>query len=280
MFKSYSIFLSLALSVLLFISFSQQAEDKPDAPFSDALPQVIRSVNLDQEYSFAGETMPSENFDAVERLDRELSVNSYWHSSTLLNIKSTGRYFPVIEPILAEHGVPDDFKYLAVIESNLRNVTSPSGAKGIWQFLKSTGQHYGLEVNSEVDERYHLEKATHAACRMLKDYYSEFGSWTLAAAGYNMGETRLRKQLASQKAKTYYDLNLNQETSRYIFRILAVKEIYQDPQAFGFYLEDKDFYTPLIESNTITVDGSVASWGDFAVDNGTCLLYTSDAADD
>jgi hypothetical protein len=208
-----------------------------------------------------------ENFDAVERLDRELLVNSYWHSSTVLNIKNASRYFPVIEPILAANGIPDDFKYLAVIESNLRNVTSPAGAKGIWQIMKPTGQHYDLEINGEVDERYHIEKATEAACKLIKDYYSEFGSWTTTAAAYNMGETRMRRDLEEQRAKNYYDLNINAETSRYIFRIMAVKEILNDPESFGFFIEPEEMYQPL-DFKTIAVTESVDDWAQFAEDHG------------
>jgi len=269
--NAYSILLSIAMTFVLFASF-RQTEDNPAASGEvgnndKMLPQVIRSINVDKAYAFAEENVPMDNFDAVERLDRELSVNSYWHSSTLLNVKSAARYFPVIEPILAKYGIPDDFKYLAVTESNLRNVTSPAGAKGIWQFVKSTGQYYGLEINKEVDERYHLEKATTAACKYLKDYYEDFGSWTLAAAAYNMGGPRVKKLLAEQHAITYYDLNVNPETSRYIFRIVAMKEIMTTPNDFGFYIEESERYQPL-DYKTIEVVESVSNWGEFAEEQG------------
>ncbi len=269
--NAYTIVLTIAMTFILFASF-RQTEDKSPVIFNtdnndNILPQVIRSVNVNKAYAFANEDVPMDNFDAVERLDRELSVNSYWHSSTLLNIKNAGRYFPVIEPILAAYGVPDDFKYLAVSESNLRNVTSPAGAKGIWQFVKSTGQYYGLEINGEVDERYHIEKATAAACRYLKDYYEDFGSWTLAAAAYNMGGPRVKKLLVEQRASTYYDLNVNPETSRYIFRILAMKEIMKTPNDFGFYIEESELYKPF-EYKIIEVVESVPSWGAFAEEQG------------
>jgi len=231
------------------------------------LPQEIRSVDVNKQYSFAGENLPMTNFDAVERLDRELLVNSYWHSSTVLNIKSAQRYFPIVEPILAANGIPDDFKYLAVIESNLRNVTSPAGAKGIWQIMKPTAEYYNLEINGEVDERYHIEKATEAACELIKDYYDEFGSWTLTAGAYNMGETRMRRNLIEQKAKTYYDLNMNAETSRYIFRIMAVKEILTDPESFGFFIEPQETYKPL-EYTTVDVSETIDDWAQFAEDHG------------
>lgn len=271
---SYAIFLTAVCTFLLFVSFERGTEPAP-APAATTgtpseqgtLPQVIRSVDLSKEYSFAGEMVPS-HFDAMERLDRELSVNSYWHSSTLLNIKQAHRYFPVIEPILEKHGIPNDFKYLAVAESNLRNAVSYAGAKGVWQFLKATGQSYGLEINGEVDERYHLEKATEAACKYLKDYHRQFGSWTLAAAAYNMGGPRVKKLLSEQKATTYYELNVNEETSRYLFRILAFKEILSNPEKYGFYVDDNELYKPL-KYRTVTVNATVDNWGEFAIENGT-----------
>lgn len=271
--SSYVLFLAVALTFVLFASYTERDETETTTKTSKTshegrmLPQEIRSVDVNKQYSFASENLPMSNFDAVERLDRELLVNSYWHSSTVLNIKSAKRYFPVIEPILAAHGIPDDFKYLAVIESNLRNVTSPSGAKGIWQIMKPTGEHYDLEINGEIDERYHIEKATEAACKLLKDYYDEFGSWTLTAAAYNMGETRMRAHLAEQRATNYYDLNMNPETSRYIFRIMAVKEILMDPESFGFFIEPDEMYEPL-EYRTVEVDETVEDWAVFAEEQG------------
>lgn len=244
-------------------------EKENEKPVKGNLPQVITSVDLNKTYTFAGEEIPRSNFDAMERLERELSVNSYWHSSTLLNIKNSRRYFPVMERILAEEGVPDDFKYLSVAESNLRNVTSPSGAKGLWQFMKGTGASYGLEINKEIDERYHVEKATRAACKYLKGYKERFGTWTLSAAAYNMGGTNTSKFLKQQRAKTYYDLNVNQETSRYVFRIVAFKEIIQNPNNFGFYIEPQEYYQPMDNYKIVEVNGAVPSWGDFANENGT-----------
>ena len=234
----------------------------------ERLPQVIKSVSLDKDYSFAGELLPKSNFDAVERLDRELLVNSYWHSSTVLNIKNSRRYFPIIEPILAEEGVPDDFKYVAVIESNLRNVTSPAGAKGLWQFMKASAGAYGLVMNSEVDERYHVEKSTRAACKLIKRYHQRFGNWTDAAAAYNIGETRFARERERQKMSSYYDMNFGAETGRYVFRILAVKEILTRPQDFGFYLEDADYYAPMTNYQLVEVDKSIPNLGDFAQERG------------
>jgi membrane-bound lytic murein transglycosylase D len=191
-------------------------------------------------------------------------INAYMQSTTALNIKLAARYFPVIERILEEEGLPADIKYLAVAESTLRNVTSNAGAKGVWQFMKPTAMQYGLEVNDEVDERYHLEKATRAACTYLKSLKNQFGSWLLAAAAYNEGGPRLSKEMNEQRAKNYFDLNLNEETSRYVFRIMAIKEIMQNPQTYGFYIEDEYLYERFKEYDEVTINEAVPNWGDFA----------------
>ena len=232
------------------------------------LPQLIHPIRWDKEYHFANEKIPLENQDVYERLDRELTVNSYWHSSTILNLKLANKYFPIIEPILKANGVPDDFKYLAVAESGLRNVTSPAGAKGFWQFMKPTGKFYGLEVNAEVDERYHLEKATEAACTYIKHLKRKFGSWTLAAAAYNMGETKLDKNILDQGEKSYYDLNMNIESSRYVFRIVALKEIMENPAQFGFNVKEEDLYSPMSDFYLVEVDSTISSLAEFAHRNG------------
>ena len=256
------------LSLAVFASYAQK-KTAPDGQSEDInLPQIIKAVDLDKPYDFAGEALPMDNFDVRERLDRELTVNTYWHSNTVLTLKSTFKYFPTIERILTENGLPDDFKYLAVAESGLRNAVSPAGARGIWQFMENTGSAYGLEINSEVDERYHLEKATRAACKYLKDYRERFGSWTLAAAAYNMGGTKMSLELDRQRAKTFYDLNLNQETMRYVFRLVAIKEVLQNARDYGFYIEEKDGYDPLANYKTVEVSGEVENWGDFALEHG------------
>ena len=230
---------------------------------------MIRGISIDKAYSFAGENVPTENFDVRERLDRELLRNAYYHSSTILALKRSARFFPTIEKILAENGLPDDFKYLAVAESDLSNAVSPAGAKGVWQFMKGTGREYGLEINTSVDERYHFEKSTVAACKYLKKLKEKFGSWTLAAAAYNMGGAKLSSEKSLQRGNSYYDLNLNQETSRYIFRILAIKEIMSNPEQFGFQIEEDEKYPPLSDYTAVEVDEAVANWGDFAQKYGT-----------
>ena len=233
-----------------------------------SLPQIIEPISLDREFEFAGEKMPN-NFDTRERLDRELSVNAYWHSSTLLNIKSAYRFFPTIERILAENGIPDDFKFLAVAESNLRNVTSHASAKGFWQFRKLAAKEFKLEVNDEVDERYHIEKATQAACEYLKQLYNRFGSWSNAAAAYNIGPSNFSRILKSQGEDSFYDLNLTDETSRYVFRLIAIKEIIAQPHKYGFYLDDFEKYKPLDDYFEVVVKESIPSWGDFAKKHNT-----------
>lgn len=245
-------------------SETPEEKGKTNVSTNDKLPQVVKSIPLDKAFDFAGELVPTDNFDIKERLDRELLRDAYWHSSTVLSIKRSKRYFPVIEKILAEEGLPDDLKYLAVAESNLSNAVSPSGAKGVWQFMKGTGKEYGLEINSEVDERYHLEKATYAACKYLKSLKKKFGNWTMAIAAYNVGGNKLGKESKVQRSNSYYDLNLNQETARYVFRILAIKEIMNDPEAFGFYIEDKDKYPALDSFYEMEVTGPIANWGDYA----------------
>ena len=266
-----------ALAVVAVISggyTKSESEPKPDhavgkSIIEGTLPQVVRPIDLQQEFSFAGEVLPMDNFDVRERLDRELLRNAYYHSNTVLLLKRMQRHFPIIEPILQEEGIPDDFKYLAIAESDLTNATSPAGAKGFWQFLKGTARDYGLEINSEVDERFHLEKATRAACKMIKKLHDRFDSWALAAAAYNMGPNGLSNELETQRMRSYYDLNLNQETSRYVFRIVAIKAIVEAPEAFGFQIDEVARYRPLTSYNTITVDKAIPNLGDFALKYGT-----------
>ncbi|MGB5981171.1 MAG: lytic transglycosylase domain-containing protein [Nonlabens sp.] len=202
----------------------------------------VYSYKIPSDLDFAGEKVPLENPDILERADREFLVNTYWQSNGILLIKRSEKFFPIIEPILEEEGIPEDFKYLAVIESGLQNVVSPAGARGFWQIMKNTGKELGLEVNDNVDERYHLEKATRAACQYLKESKERLGSWTLAAAAYNAGNAGVSKQLDRQQVADYYDLLLGEETGRYMFRIIAIKEILSNPESFGFNVEDEHKY--------------------------------------
>lgn len=202
----------------------------------------VYALTLPESVSFAGEKVSMNRPDLKERLDRELLVNTYWQSNMMLLLKRANKYFPQIERILEEEGIPDDFKYLAVIESGLANVRSPKGASGFWQIMRTTGREMGLEVNSNVDERYHLEMATRVACQYLKKAKEKLGSWTLAAAAYNRGMSGIQKILTTQQVDNYYDLYLGSETSRYMFRILAIKEIMQHPKNYGFIFEKEDLY--------------------------------------
>lgn len=221
------------------------------------------AVKIPDNIDFAGEKVPIRRYHVRESLDLELLKNTYWHSNTILMFKRAYRYFPVIEPILKKNKIPSDFKYLPLIESAFTNATSPKGAKGFWQFMENTATGFDLEVNSEIDERLNLEKSTVAACKYLKRAYRKYDSWTLAAASYNAGEGRISSELKKQRTNNYYDLYLVEETSRYIFRILALKTIFNHPVTYGFYLRKKDFYPP-IPTYTVKVDSSVDDLVSFA----------------
>ena len=224
---------------------------------------AVFSLNIPSDIDFAGEKVPVGQIDILENLDRELLVNTYWQSQTLLFIKRANRYFPIIEPILKNYGIPDDFKYLAVAESGLTNVVSPSDAVGFWQLLEGTAKDYGLEVNDEVDERYHLEKSTEVACKYLLESYIKYSSWTLSAASYNAGRKGVDKQVERQKELNYYDLLLGEETERYIFRILSYKLILQNPDEYGFYVGENHLY-PQIPYYEVSMEGKVEDFADFA----------------
>lgn len=244
--------------------FSDKESELPVTPVSS---YAIHAFPIPQELIFANEQVPLNKTYVRESFDREILVNTYWQSQTLLLIKRANRYFPVIEPILKEQGIPDDFKYVALIESGLmpRSV-SGAGAAGMWQILETTAKEYGLEVTKEVDERYHLEKSTVVACRYMKKAYDKFGSWTLAAASYNAGVAGINRHLVKQKANSYYDLLLGEETGRYVFRILAIKKIIETPHNYGFIFTDDDLYKP-IECSNIEVNNTIADLTDFAIEH-------------
>jgi hypothetical protein len=227
----------------------------------------VYALKLPVTLDFSGEEVPLNAPDIRERLDKELLVNTYWQSNMMLLLKRAHKWFPTIEAILAEEGVPDDFKYLAVIESGLENLRSPKGAKGFWQLMPGTAKEYGLEVNSNVDERYHIEKSTRVACKYLLKAKKRFGSWTLAAASYNRGMYGTHKLLDKQLVQDYYDLLLNTETSRYVFRILAVKEIMSHPKRYGFIFEETDLYQP-IPVKKLGWDVPIANIAEFAQEKG------------
>jgi hypothetical protein len=223
----------------------------------------VYAIQVPDSLNFAGEPLPLHSPDILERMDRELLVNTYWQSNGLLMFKRAKKYFPIIEPILKGYGVPDDFKYLAVIESGLTNAVSPAGARGVWQIMKVTGKENGLEINTNVDERYHLEKATEVACKYLLRAKNRLGTWTLAAAAYNAGNAGVARRLKEQGVSNYYDLLLGEETGRYVFRIVALKEILSHPDRYGFNFRDKDLYTS-VPTYKVEVDSSVTDFTAFA----------------
>lgn len=223
----------------------------------------IYAIDLPEEMSFAEEVVPLHITDVRERLDRELLVNTYWQSNGLLLIKRANKYFPIIEPILKKNHIPEDFKYLALIESGFLNVVSPSGASGFWQFMPAAAKDFGLEISETVDERYHLEKATQAACEYLHKAQQSTGNWTLAAAAYNAGISGINRQIEAQQADNYYDLWLNTETSRYVFRILALKEIFSNPKQYGFNYNPNHLYEQA-STYEVKVDSTINNLVDFA----------------
>ncbi len=227
----------------------------------------VYALPMPDALDFAGEPMPLNDPDIRERMDRELLVNTYWQSNGLLIFKRANKYFPKIEPLLKKYGLPDDFKYLAVAESGLEYKSSPAGASGIWHFMKGTGQEYNLEINEYVDERYDLEKATRVAAEYLKSAKNKFGSWTMAAAAYNAGVGGMNKQINRQKETSYYDLLLNDETSRYVFRIVAIKEIMTNPKKYGFNFREKDLYQN-VPTFQVKVNAPVADWSEWVKEYG------------
>ena len=216
-------------------TFATSGENKINSP-------VAKSYDIPTEINFAGEDVPLDKTYIRELLDRELHINIYWHNNTIFLMKRANRWFPQISKILAEQGIPDDFKYVTLIESSLRNVISPSGAVGFWQFMEGTAREYGLEITDEVDERYHPLKSTLAATKYLKDAYEKFGNWTNVAASYNRGMNGLRRDMERQDVDNYYDLKMNAETTRYIYRVLAVKEILSFPKQYGFDIKPEHLY--------------------------------------
>ena len=223
---------------------------------------VLKPDNL----KFANENIPESTFDVWERLDKELLKNIYWQSNTLLYFKRANKYFPIIEEILEKNNIPSDFKYLALIESGFEYKVSPSGAAGFWQIMKGTAREYGLEVNYAIDERYHLIKSTEAACKYLQKAYDKFGSWTMAAASYNMGINGVQRQVKKQNTNNYFNLYLNDETSRYVFRIIVIKEIMENPRKYGFVFRQNDLYSyPSVKQ--IRVDSTINNLYSFAQEN-------------
>ncbi len=228
------------------------------------VPFATTSVDIPSSVEFCSQKVDLTRFDMRERYDREINSFTYLHSTTMLLIKKANRYFPIIEPILQENNIPDDFKYLAVIESSLdERAISKAKAVGLWQFMEDTGRIYGLEINTQVDERYHIVKSTQAACRYLSDAYRKYGDWVSVAASYNGGMGRISSELSKQQVDSAFDLLLVEETSRYVFRIMAMKEIFSNPYKYGFILKKENLY-PTIETQTVKVSQDILDFADFA----------------
>ena len=257
-----SVGIAAAIAIVLSIRAIKIAEKRPVSLEQIAL--RCNDIEFTDDITFAGERVPLEMFNIRERYEREMLSTCYFHSNTMLLVKRSARWFPVIEPILQKYGIPDDFKYLCVAESTLTNAVSPAGAVGFWQFMEATGKEYGLEINNEVDMRYNVEIETEAACRYFLKSYEIYHNWTLVAASFNAGTRRLSKFLKEQKVHSYYDLLLTDETERYIFRILAFKTILSDPEKYGIYVSKDLEYQPFKYTIEI-VDKSVDSWADYAL---------------
>ena len=249
--------------------FDKTKNDCPSIKWTSRLDSTHLSspVTIDGEIYFAGERVPLEDPDVRERLDREINLNVFWHSNMLMSMKLANRYFDEIEQILVEKGVPADFKYLALIESNFRYDASPAGAVGFWQFMKPTAKTYNLVVNDEVDERYNDDRSTEAACAFLKESKEKLGNWTLAAASYNMGLPSMMERVKDQKTNNYYEMYFNPETSRYIFRMIALKIIFSNPRRAGFDVKPGELYQPY-KYKTVEVDTSISNIADFAAKYG------------
>lgn len=267
-YKKILIALSFVIAIVLLLVFMNFSTNKPGSndDYQKAFYKnyKIFAIEIPDSIDFAGEKVETNRFDIREGIDKELLVNTYWHSQTILLAKRAYRWFPVIEPVLKQNGIPEDFKYLAVAESGLtNNLVSPAGAAGMWQFMKETAVKYGLEVNDNVDERYNVGKATIAACKYIKESYAIYKSWTMAAASYNVGMGSLSSSIKLQNADNYYDLYLNTETARYVYRIIALKLILSNPKDYGFYLRLVDLYPP-IPTYEVEVDSSVKNLSGFA----------------
>lgn len=263
--KSVVLFI-LSVAVLIIAGWAFSETDKYKNLFTEKY--KIKSPYMPKYVEFAGEKIPLESDEVKERLDREIMSIVFWQSNTMILLKRSTKYFPIIEDILKENNIPQDFKYLCVAESGLANVTSPSGAKGFWQLMEGTCKPFNLEINDYVDERYNLEIATQTACKILKESYIKFMNWTLAAASYNRGQNGILRDLSYQGVASYYDLFLNDETARYIFRIAAYKLVFENPELYGYYITPDDYYC-MPPRKIIYVDTSVSNLSIFALQNGT-----------
>ncbi|MDM1400958.1 lytic transglycosylase domain-containing protein [Myroides odoratimimus] len=251
--------IAVASSFMFATTISSATEDHNEA--------TLHAHPLPLSANFAGEKAPLDKIDVKERFDREMIINTNLHGTTITTIKRANRFFPIIEPILKKNGIPDDFKYLCVIESGLANAVSPAGASGFWQFMKGTSKDFNLYIDEYVDERYDLIKVTEAACKYFQSAKNRFGSWTMAAASYNRGMAGMSRAMESQYVEDYYDLFLNQETSRYVFRILALKEIMSNPVKYGFDVPESEKY-PIVPTKKVSISYDIDDLALFAKEQG------------
>ncbi|MCF8425709.1 MAG: transglycosylase SLT domain-containing protein [Bacteroidia bacterium] len=256
---------AILIIVILVLESHSPTEDKKNTEEFQQYYKIY-ALSAPKSISFAGTKISLADFDVAERYDKEILTNVYWQSQTVLLLKRANRFLPTIEKILKEQQIPADFKYVALAESGLQNVVSPANAAGFWQFLDKTGKRYGLEISEEVDERYHLEKATYAACAYFKESYAQLRDWSLVAASYNMGIEGVKKQMRAQSINNYFDLYLNTETSRYLFRIIAIKDICENPERFGFHVGINELYWPVSVVH-VKVDLSITSLAQWSIDN-------------
>lgn len=260
----FPILTSLLIGILISFSFNTKYETDTNE-YESAFEENIKvfAVDIPRNIKFADEKVPLDRFYVKEALERELTVNTYFHSSSIFLLKKANRWFPVIEPILEKNNIPEDFKYLAVAESGLAQVVSPAGATGMWQIMKHTGRELGLEINADIDQRYDVELSTIAACKYLNNAYEKYGNWTLVAASYNAGMNRISKEIKRQQENSYYDMIFGEETGRYVYRIIALKALLEKPEDYGFYLRKKDLYKPY-KLEKITVDTAISNIPAFA----------------
>ncbi len=253
----------LSISIITIIFYNAILKTAPNPELQTHKGYKIKALKLPNGLNLAGERVPVEINDVKERMERELLVNTYWQSNGILLLKRANRYFPILEPLLAKYNLPDDFKFLALAESGFTDETSSVGAAGIWHFMRTTGKEYGLEINDNVDERYNIEKSTKVAAEYLIKAKEKLGSWTLAAAAYNAGNRGVSRRLEAQEVSNYYDVKLPDETERYIFRILALKEIITNPKKYGFVFDKEDLYT-VKETRLVKVDTAISNLTLFA----------------
>ena len=257
----------LSISIITIIFYNAILKTAPNPELQTHKGYKIKALKLPSGLNLAGERVPVEINDVKERMERELLVNTYWQSNGILLLKRANRYFPILEPLLAKYNLPDDFKFLALAESGFTDETSSVGAAGIWHFMRTTGKEYGLEINDNVDERYNIEKSTKVAAEYLIKAKEKLGSWTLAAAAYNAGNRGVSRRLEAQEVSSYYDVKLPDETERYIFRILALKEIITNPKKYGFVFDKEDLYT-VKETRLVKVDTTISNLTLFAKEFG------------